>query len=260
MQYFRGKLARHDRPGIGDNVSIVCCSFGDEAILDQPCVVGPGLKRRHLGHGRIQQLHGLYVAALPSVVLHSDDLHAILDCRRVDEALVLRKQHDCRLDIGIYEVAVRNAARNLSVNDAFRDFVSFNQLAVQVEQFVAFHGLRDAEFAERPSQARHVPVEINELAVHHGCDFINSVGEQERSVEYRNKRLVFSQEFAIDVYCPHHCCLQFNSCAGPSGHAAIFAARISPTTHDSRDERMRLRSTGRPAGLLSKAADHQDRR
>ena len=100
--------------------------------------------------------------------------------------------------LGKVEGAVGSAPRHLHVDDAFVQIVALHHLEMHREQFVLGAGPVDAEFLQRTLQPLHVRAVVDELAVDHGGHFIDTVGEQESAVEYRDFSFRFRKILAID--------------------------------------------------------------
>ncbi len=108
------QLTGHDGAVLGHDEGVVGAALGDEAVFDQPSVVGAFFMGFLLGQGGGQQLQGLDVAAMPADIRQGHDGQALLGGRVVKDVLFLGEhdQRRCRV-LGKIEIPVGGAARDL---------------------------------------------------------------------------------------------------------------------------------------------------
>ena len=97
--------------------------------------------------------------------------------------------------------AWRRTAGDLEVDRAFaaREIVLADQAVVDVDDLLGRQARIDADAAKPVLQAAHVPVGLEEAAVHDAGDLVDAVAEDEAAVVDGERRAFPGQEFAVQI-------------------------------------------------------------
>ena len=182
--------ARHDASVRRDDIGVVRRAFRHQAVLDQPGIVGAAPLRLHLGHRGIEKLDRLDVPPLPAQVGERHDPDAAFGKRVGEQVFRLREDDERRRDVvaGIGKIAVRHAARDLQIDQAFIEPVRSDHFADGAQQVVVGERRAHFEFAERPFQPPHMPVIVDQPAAQDGDDLVDAIGKKKAAIEDRNLR------------------------------------------------------------------------
>ena len=78
------------------------------------------------------------------------------------------------------------AARHLQIDHAVDEIVARDQLALDLLDAIDRFRQRQRDLADRTLQPRQMRGVVDQLAVEHGGDLVDAVGEQKAAVQYRD--------------------------------------------------------------------------
>ena len=186
-----------------DDMGIGAGRLGDEAVIDQPGIVHPGLTRRFLGQHGIKQLRGLGLAQRPAAFGMQDHLQTFARLGLVHDRRGLGEGEagGCNGIERREKVAIgRRAARDLQVDPPLGQLVAFDQ-AVQHDRPVGLVG--DPGQRHRAGQPGRMVRPVAKPPVDHRGNLIDPLGEEQAAIEDRHACFGFREKFAVEPDCPH---------------------------------------------------------
>ncbi|MET4835108.1 hypothetical protein ABIF44_004515 [Bradyrhizobium japonicum] len=125
----------------------------------------------------------------PADVGHRDHVDAGLGRGGVDDVLLGGEHHQARLDVALGKgevAALVGAARDLEIDEAILDLVARDQLLLELGDALDCLRQLQLDLADRALQAGQVRSVVDQLAVEHGRNLVDAVGEQEAAIKHRD--------------------------------------------------------------------------